>query len=135
MNEQKIAFFIDDDPNFLVLIPDVIQHPRFKIQTFCAVNGYKAIDEIIKVKPDVLFIDFYLPRANGGQILPILKSVQALSNLPVYFLTGYSKEEILPLLKDTNVKDADYDGILLKSDSLPGEVLEILNHLDDGASI
>ena len=100
MDEQKIAFFIDDDPNFLALIPDVVQHPRFRIQTYCAVNGYRTIDEIIKVKPDVLFIDFYLPRANGGQILPILKSVQALSNLPVYFLTGYSKEEILPLLKD-----------------------------------
>lgn len=129
MKEQKIAFFIDDDPNFLALIPDVIRHPRFKIETYCAMNGYKTIDEIIKVKPDILFIDFYLPRANGGQILPILKSVQALSLVPVYFLTGYSKEEILPF-----VKGAEYDGILLKSDTLPAEVLEILSQFDDGSS-
>jgi len=128
--EQKVAFFIDDDPNFLALIPDVIQHPRFEIRTYCAVNGYRTIDEIIKVKPDVLFIDFYLPRANAGQILPVLKSVHALSNVPVYFLTGYSREEILPF-----VKGVEYNGVLIKSDSLPEEVLEILNQIGNKVSI
>ncbi|MBI3999209.1 MAG: response regulator [Candidatus Omnitrophica bacterium] len=125
MKERKTAFFIDDDSDFLDLIPTAIQHPRFEILTYRATNGYRTIDEVIKVKPDVLFIDFYLPRANGGQILPILKSVQALAHLPVYFITGYSKEELEPFLKDL-----DYDGVLLKSNSLSEEVLRILDQLD-----
>ena len=120
-----MAVFVDDDPDFLELIPKVIHHPSYEIRTRHALNGYRIIDEIIKIKPDVLFIDFYLPRANGGQILPILKSVQALAHLPVYFITGYSKEELEPFLKDL-----DYDGVLLKSNSLSEEVLRILDQLD-----
>lgn len=130
MSKQKVAFFIDDDSDFLETIPEVIHHPRFEIRTYCATNGYRSIDEVIKVKPDVLFIDFYLPRANGFQVLPILKSVHSLTNLPVYFITGYPKEEILPFLKDVN-----YHGILLKGDSLRTEVLQILDRLDPAVSV
>lgn len=129
MSEQKVAFFIDDDPNFLEVLPDVVRHPHFKIQTYCATNGYRTIDEVIKARPDVLFIDFYLPRASSGQILPILKSVHGLANLPVYILTGYTKEEILPFLEETDCK-----GILLKDDTLPVEILRIFNQIDHGTS-
>ena len=125
MEERKIAIFIDDDSDFLELIPEVIQHPHYEIKTYRSTNGYHTIDEIIKIKPDVLFIDFYLPRANGGQILPILKSVQTLAHLPVYFVTGYSEPEILPFLKGL-----DYDGIIFKTDTLREAVLNILDRLD-----
>lgn len=125
MSDPKIAFFIDDDQDFLELVNEGIQHPHFEIKTLCVENGYHAIDEIIKMKPDVLFIDFYLPRINAGQILPIIQYVQSLSDLPVYFVTGFSKEKILPFLKDSN-----YAGILTKSHSLRDEVLKILEQVD-----
>ncbi len=130
MSERKVAFFIDDDSDFLEMIPDVIQHPHFDVRTYCATNGYRSIDEVIKVKPDVLFIDFYLPRAKGAQVLPVLKSVRSLTNLPVYFITGYSKEEILPFLKGV-----DYNGILLKGDSLRAKILQILDQMDPTVSV
>lgn len=125
MGAQKIAFFTDDDEDFLAIIPHSIQHPNFKVRTYCTNNGYQAIDEIIKVKPDILFIDFGLPRANGGQILPILKSIQAFAHIPVYFVTGYSKEEVLPFLEGV-----DYDGILSKNESLKLGISRILDQLD-----
>lgn len=124
-----MAVFIDDDSDFLNLIPEVIQHPHYEIKTYCSTNGYHAIDEIIKMKPDVLFIDFYLPRANGGQILPILKSVQALAHLPIYFVTGYSEPEILPFLEGL-----EYNGIIFKSDALKDAVLHVLDQLDQAVS-
>ncbi len=124
MDEPKIAFFIDDDQDFLRMIDEAIMHPNFQIKTLHVDNGYHAIDEIIKAKPDVLFIDFYLPRINGSQILPIIKYVQALSGVPVYFVTGFSKEKILPFLEAEN-----YAGILTKSKSLREEVLKILENV------
>jgi len=130
MGDRKVAIFIDDDSDFLELIPEVIQHPHYEIKTHHSTNGYRTIDEIIKMRPDVLFIDFYLPRANGGQILPILKSVQAFAHLPVYFITGYSEPEILPFLKGL-----DYDGIIFKSDALGDAILHVLDQLDRTASI
>lgn len=125
MNDPKIAFFVDDDQDFLSLVNEGIRHPHFEIKTLHVDNGYHAIDEIIKTKPDVLFIDFYLPRVNGSQILPIIQYVQSLSGVPVYFITGFSKDEILPFLKEGN-----YAGILTKNNSLRDEVLKILEQVD-----
>lgn len=130
MKEQKIAFFIDDDPNFLELVPEMIQHPHFQIHTYCAPSAYKAIDPIIAAKPDVLFIDFYLPRATGGQILPILKSINSLSHIPIYFMSVHPKNEILPYLADLN-----YEDVLYKGESLKAEILGILDRLSYAASI
>ena len=126
MSEGKVAIFIDDDPNFLGLIPELIQHPRYEIKTHHALNGYHVINELLKIKPDVLFIDFYLPRANGGQILNLLKSIKELTRVPVYFVTSYSEPEILPFLRDL-----DYDGIILKSDALKEAILRVLDRLAD----
>lgn len=120
-----MAIFVDDDPNFLDLIPELIHHPRFEIKTHRALNGYRIVDELIKIKPDVLFINFYLPRANGGQILRILKSIKGFTHVPVYFVTSYSEPEILPFLRDL-----DYDGVILKSDALKEAILRILDQLD-----
>lgn len=128
MSDPKIAFFIDDDQDFLQLVNEGIQHPHFEIKTLHVDNGYHAIDEIIKTKPDVLFIDFYLPRVNGSQILPIIQHVRSLSDLPVYFVTGFPKDEILPFLKEGN-----YAGILTKSNSLRDEVLKVLEQVDKAA--
>jgi DNA-binding NarL/FixJ family response regulator len=122
---QKIAFFIDDDADFVTMIPNVVQHHRFEIRAYHATNGYQAIDEVIKTKPDVLFIDFGLPRASGGQILPILKSVQGLSELKIYFVTGYSTAEILPL-----VHGLKFHGIINKDENLKSEIIKVLDELD-----
>ena len=130
MGDRKVAVFVDDDSDFLELIPEIIQHPRYEIRTYRALNGYRIIDEIIKIKPDVLFIDFFLPRANAGQILPILRSIQTLARIPVYFVTGRPKEEIMPFLEDL-----DYDGIIFKSDAFKDAVLHVLDRLDHTVSI
>ena len=121
MREREVAFFIDDDLDFLETISCVVRDPRFDVLTYHSQNGYHAIDEIIRVKPDILFIDFNLPRANGGQIMSILKSVQFLSDVSVYFITGYPEEQVLPFLKDVG-----YERILLKGPSLKDDILKIL---------
>ena len=128
MNDPKVAFFVDDDDDFLRLVDMAIQHPRFQIKTMHVDNGYQAIDEIIKTKPDVLFIDFCLPRVNAGQILPIIKYIHSLSDLPIYLVTNFSKDEISPFLTEVNP-----DGVLLKNNSFPDEVLKILKGLDVAA--
>lgn len=121
MRAQKIAFFIDDDQDFLELIHEAIHHPKFEIKTLHVDNGYHAIDEIIKLKPDLLFIDFYLPRINGSQILPILKHINFLSEAKIYFVTGFQKDDIQPFIQDSCA------GILMKGDSLREEVMKVLD--------
>ena len=121
MDKHEVAFFVDDDLDFLQLIQYLAPNSPFDILTYHSDNGYRVIDEIIRVKPDVLFIDFHLPRVNGGQIVSIIKSVQALSDIPVYFMTGFPKEQILPFLEGV-----PYEKILSKGSSFKEDVKEIL---------
>lgn len=122
---KKKAFFIDDDQSFIELIPFMVKHPGVEVKSHCATNGYQVVDEVIKAKPDVLFIDFNLPRANGAQLLPILKSVKTLSNMKIYFLTAYTENQILPF-----VKGVEYDGILYKMENLSLATAKIFDELD-----
>ena len=124
MKDQKIAFFVDDDPSFLFALSDVIQHHCFMIQTYCAANGYRAVDEIIKVRPDVVFLDFNLPRANGSQIIAILKSIKEFRNVPFFFMTGYPREAVASFLEEIQ-----FDGLIEKSDHFVEETLKVLDDL------
>ena len=124
-NKQKVAFFVDDDHGFTELIPLMVKHPRFEVKSHCTTNGYQAVDEIIKTKPDILFIDFNLPRANGGQLLPILKSIETLSHMRIYFLTAHTEKELLPF-----VRDLEFHGILNKMENLSVAIAKIFNELD-----
>ena len=124
MTNQKTAFFIDDDPDFLDTLSMALRHPLFKIETYCAQNGYRAVDEILRVKPDVIFIDFYLPRANGGQVIPIVQSVNGLRKIPVYFLTAYSKDAVGAFLNHL-----EFGGILEKDQHFIEEIVKILDQL------
>ena len=125
ISEQKVAFFIDDDSDFLTILSSSLQHAQFAIKVHQAVNGYRTIDEIIKTKPDVLFLDFDLPKANAAQILPILRSIHGFANLPVYLVTGYSHDRIASILEDLDY--VEYDGIIYKDGSLRQNILRILD--------
>ncbi len=122
MNQKKLALFVDDDNHFLEALEGLLEHQKFEVQTYVAKNGYHVIDEVIKRKPDVLFMDFNLPRANGGQILPVLRSIKSFAKVPVYFVTGHNDQEVKPLLKDMF-----YNGILKKTDALISEITNVLN--------
>ena len=124
-DNHKVAFFVDDDQGFTELIPLMIRHPRFEIKSHCTTNGYQVIDEVIKTNPDVLFIDFNLPRVNGGQILPILRSIKTLSHMRIYFLTAYTEKEILPF-----VQGLEFHGVLNKMENLNVAILKIFEELD-----
>jgi two-component SAPR family response regulator len=123
--DRKIAFFIDDDQGFIELIPLMVKHPRFEVKSHCTTNGYQVVDEVIKLKPDVLFIDFNLPRVNGGQLLPILKSVETLSRMRIYFLTAYTETELLPF-----IKGLEFHGVLNKMENLSSRIMKIFDELD-----
>ena len=124
LEDRKIAFFIDDDQDFLTVLLHTIRHPLFDIQVYCATNGYQAIDEIIKAKPDVVFIDFNLPRANGSQVIPVLKSINEFRDLPVYFITGYPRDAVASFLTHL-----EFDGLLHKDDHFAEGILQILDQL------
>ncbi|MBI1977771.1 MAG: response regulator [Candidatus Omnitrophica bacterium] len=129
MEKRKIVFFLDDDGEFLELLPHMIHHPDYEVRTYHVTNGYHIVDEIVRVKPNVIFMDFFLPRVNGAQVLPILRFIRELSGTPIYLMTGYPMEHLAPFLREVS-----YSGIILKQASFKEEVLKILDGLEHAHS-
>jgi CheY-like chemotaxis protein len=126
---QKIAFFVDDNPDFLDSVSGLVEHPQFKVQTYFVTNGYKIVDEIIKTRPAIVFIDFNLPRVNGGQVVSVLRSIKGFEDVPIYFMTGYPKETVKSFLKGL-----DFDGIVEKEVDFYQQTLNILEQSANASS-
>ncbi|MFQ5789253.1 MAG: response regulator [Acidobacteriota bacterium] len=51
-------------------------------------NGQKAIEELRKVKPDIVLCDIIMPEKNGYEVCEYIKSEEDLKHIPVLLLTG-----------------------------------------------
>lgn len=65
-----------------------------------ATDGMMAIDKAKKWMPDLILLDYEMPKMDGKQTLEELRSNEELKNIPVVFLTGVAdKESIAAVLK------------------------------------
>ena len=56
-------------------------------------------------KPDVVIIDYHMPKVNGLDILKVIRQIYTASELPVLFITGSQKPQILSRIrKETNLE-------------------------------
>lgn len=122
MTHRKRAFFVDDDRDFLEMLGYVLRHPQFEVHTCVSESGYRTIDDIIRAKPDILFIDFHLPQATGSQVISVLKAIGGTANMPIYVVTGYPREKVEDFLEGV-----EYNGLIVKDEHLTDEILRVLD--------
>lgn len=122
MENKKLALFVDDEPDFLSVVQLKIRHPMFEIKTSCSKNAYQSINGIIEMKPDVIFLDFNLPRVNGSQLVPILKA--ALQKVPIYLITGFPQGAVTSFLEHVDIEE-----LIQKDDRFNEEIIKILDEL------
>jgi len=85
MPTQKILI-VDDDP-------DLRQALRLRLRanqydTVSAVDGYSAISQAYKERPDLIILDLGLPAGDGFVVLDRLRRDDKLSAIPVVVLTA-----------------------------------------------
>ena len=83
------VFCVDDSPLIRKILTRMIsQHPDLKL-IGTAHNGRMALDEIARLNPDVITLDFEMPEMNG---LETLKRIMQDMPTPVIMLSSYSVE-------------------------------------------
>lgn len=95
------ALIIDDDKWTRTLLLRFLK--EFKIHSLEADNPYSGISLAFKEKPNIIFLDIYLPEINGDKILKILKELDVTKNIPVIMVSGNFNKE---LLHDTYTRGA-----------------------------
>jgi CheY-like chemotaxis protein len=99
MHDKIKILIVDDEPNILSTLADILQVLNYTVLT--ANDGVEAIETVKKEKIDVVLMDFKMAGMNGVEVSrEIIKIDQSLK---IIFITGYYDENV--------VKDALHEGI------------------------
>ncbi len=82
------ALAVDDDPNFLSALAELIEGQGFTTNTACTLRDARA--QVSHRTPDVALIDLYLPDGSG---IELLKDLEIGSSTEVVLMTGHADVE------------------------------------------
>ena len=81
---------VDDDPDLRTALRVRLRASRY--ETVSAVDGYSAISQAYKEKPDLIILDIGLPAGDGFVVLDRLHKNPELADIPVIVLTARDPE-------------------------------------------
>jgi len=90
--KREKVLLADDVELFLELEKSFFHLERFDI--FMARNGVEAYEIALAEKPDIIFMDLYMPEMNGDEACNKIKSHPELSEIPVIMVTHPDEEEL-----------------------------------------
>ena len=81
---KKKVLIVDDHPSIRFLVASLIESDQF---TVCGelTDGKEAIDKAVELKPDLILLDYAMPRLNGGEAAVVLKRL--LPHVPIILFT------------------------------------------------
>ena len=100
MNEILLA---DDEPNQIELMKFNLEKNGFLVKS--AYNGEQALNMIYEKMPNVLIVDWMMPKMSGIELCRILRSNKDTKVLPIIMLSARSEEADKSLGLDTGADD------------------------------
>ena len=75
----------EDDIHIAELIKIILEAKKY--ETYWARDGQEALQEAIRLKPDLILLDVMMPKLNGYEVLRSIKERDDLKHIPVIFVT------------------------------------------------
>lgn len=123
--ENKITLVMaDDHPIFRNGLRQVIEEDKLIDIIGEAENGEKALELIVKLKPEVIILDIDMPKMTGLEVLKELK--KSGKEYKTIFLTVYADEDIFDEAMELGI-----NGYVLK-DSAVSDILECIHKVYSG---
>ncbi|GGF47269.1 DNA-binding response regulator [Azorhizobium oxalatiphilum] len=112
---RDIVLVVDDSPETLSLLTDALEEAG--ITVLVAVEGANALALVEQITPDVILMDAMMPGMDGFETCRRLKTLKALSHVPVIFMTGLAETE--HIVKGLDAGGVDY----VTKPVVPGEII------------
>ena len=93
----------DDEPNQIELMKFNLEKNGFLVKS--ALNGEQALDMIYEERPNVLIVDWMMPKMSGIELCKILRSNKDTKLLPIIMLSARSEDADKSLGLDTGADD------------------------------
>lgn len=91
--------------------PDIQTVARLSLETVGGFNveicssGQEALDNILRINPDLILLDVMMPGMDGPTTLQEIKKIPELSNTPVVFMTAKVQPQEVQHYKDLGAID------------------------------
>ncbi len=92
MRSHKKVLIIDDNPDTLKLIQDILEESHFDCQT--AASPSEGLSSAATWKPDLILLDLMMPVMSGLGFLRQIKTMTDLSRIPIIILTSLGDREV-----------------------------------------
>lgn len=90
-DECPSIMIIDDTPENLSLLVDVLQNSGY--QVFAFASGSAALNAMQQNPPDLILLDIYMPDMDGYTVCKRIKANAVTADIPVIFLSGLTNTE------------------------------------------
>ena len=81
----KTILIVDDEADILNLVEDILTPEGYKI--IKAKSGTDALKILKKIKPDLVLLDFFMPKMSGREVCEKIRADKRLKSIKVAFLT------------------------------------------------
>jgi len=88
--KPRTALVVDDDDDIRALIAYKLRQADFVVEE--AVNGEDGLAAALETLPDVILLDWMMPKLSGIEVLLRLKDTVATERVPVIMLTARAQE-------------------------------------------
>jgi len=102
--EKGNILLIDDQPNNLKLLSDLLEEQGYEVQQ--AINGLVALQAVAIASPDVILLDINMPELDGYTVCQRLKANPQTEEIPVIFISAF--DEVWDKVKAFSVGGSDY---------------------------
>ncbi len=85
MKNLKILI-VEDDPLNIMLYYEMLKQEDYEIIT--AADGMEALQQVEIEIPDLVILDWNMPRLDGMEVLKVLKNTEKTKDIPVIMITG-----------------------------------------------
>jgi len=101
---KKRILVVDDEPDVRDVLRIVLEAEGYEVSE--AKDGEEAVEMISKRPPDLIILDFMMPKLNGPEVCRIVKKDILLRHIPIVMLTG--RGELSDKVKGIDAGADDY---------------------------
>lgn len=120
-SDKRILVIEDNDLN-LKLFKDLLESEGFKV--FCTDDGFKALDIINSIIPDLILLDIQLHGISGFDLIKKIKSTHSISNIPVIAVTAFAMRD-----DEQKVLSSGFEAYITKPISIDSFLCNIRKYL------
>ena len=90
--ERRLVLLVDDCQDTRELYAEYLELSGFDVKE--ADNGIVAIDEAVRVRPDVIVMDMSLPKLDGREAARQLRADERTRAIPLVLISGYDLDSL-----------------------------------------